>query len=158
MSVVAPAPPIEARRVDWVSGASLMVRREVFETIGWLDEGYFMYYEEVDFCRRAALAGWTCWYVPTSRVVHLVGGASESGPGRAHRRRMPAYWFASRRRYFLTHKGKARTFLADLGWASGFLTFRLRQRLQKKADTDPPRFLWDFVSRNVRLWFRSGSS
>ena len=43
---------------DWVAGASLMIRREVFETIGLMDEGYFLYYEEVDFCRRAHRAGW----------------------------------------------------------------------------------------------------
>ena len=55
------APPVpqgaEPVRTDWVAGASMIVRREVFEAIGLLDDGYFMYFEEVDFCLRAARAG-----------------------------------------------------------------------------------------------------
>ena len=46
------------------------------DAVGLLDEGYFMYFEEVDFCLKAARAGWPCWYVPSSRVVHLVGQSS----------------------------------------------------------------------------------
>ena len=68
--------PEEPGPVDWVAGASMIIRRQVFESIGLLDEGYFMYFEEVDFCRRARRAGWPCWYAPSSRVVHLVGQSS----------------------------------------------------------------------------------
>jgi len=58
---VAPPTPGEPCRTDWLSGAGLLVRREVFDAIGLFDEGYFLYFEEVDFCRRAAAAGWPCW-------------------------------------------------------------------------------------------------
>ena len=77
------APPVssEACPSDWVAGASMIIRREVFDAIGWLDDRYFMYFEEVDFALRARRAGWPCWYVPSSRVVHLVGRSS--GDGRA---------------------------------------------------------------------------
>ncbi len=69
-------PPAEApRRVDWVSGASLLIRREVVEAVGGLDEGYFMYGEEVDWCWRARQAGWEVAIVPQARVIHL-GGAT----------------------------------------------------------------------------------
>ena len=61
---------------DWVSGACFAVRRQVFERIGLLDEGYFLYFEEVDFCRRARGAGWACWYVADARVVHHEGSAT----------------------------------------------------------------------------------
>lgn len=73
--VVAPPLPDESARFDWLSGASLMIRSSVFETTGLLDENYFLYYEEIDLCRRAAKQGWQCWYVPESRIVHLVGKA-----------------------------------------------------------------------------------
>src|SRR5690606_15010874 len=93
---------------------SLMARREVFEEVGLLDDGYFMYYEEVEFCRRAARAGWACWHVPASRVVQLVGQASGVVQGTPARR--PAYWFESRRRYFITQHGRGVAVLADLAW------------------------------------------
>jgi N-acetylglucosaminyl-diphospho-decaprenol L-rhamnosyltransferase len=81
-------------------------------------------------------------------VVHLVGQSSGLGgraPDDAARKRMPAYWFRSRRRYFLAHLGPSRAFLADLAWALGFLSFRVRQFVQRKPDVDPPMFLRDFV-------------
>ncbi len=143
-----PSAPEEARRVDWVAGASLMVRREVFDAIGTLDDGYFMYYEEVDFCLRAARAGWPCWYVPASRVVHLVGRASGVTDRGATRKRRPRYWFEARRRYFRSNLGAARALLADVGWAAGFATFRARQAIQRKADDDPDRYLRDFIRYN----------
>jgi N-acetylglucosaminyl-diphospho-decaprenol L-rhamnosyltransferase len=142
--VAAPPVPESPGPADWVSGACFLVRREVFQAIGLLDEGYFMYYEEVDFCRRARRAGWSCWYVPPARVVHLVGQSSGIGG----RKRLPTYWFRSRRRYFLVHHGPVSTLLADLAWTLGFATFRARQVVQRKPDDDPPRLLRDFIRYN----------
>jgi N-acetylglucosaminyl-diphospho-decaprenol L-rhamnosyltransferase len=137
------APPVcdKPGKTDWLCGACLMVRREVFDAVGLLDEGYFLYYEEVDFCRRAARAGWPCWYVPEARVVHRVGAST----GWTTNRRRPRYWFDSRRRYFRRHLGAAKTLLADALWATGYATFRLRRPLQGKPDTDPAHLLGDFV-------------
>ena len=87
-------PPAESPKpVDWVSGACLLVRREVVEAIGGLDEGYFMYGEEVDWCWRARRAGWQVAVVPQARVIHL---------GSATARRMDGM----RRRWL--YAGKAR--------------------------------------------------
>ena len=61
--------------VDFVLGAALMVRREAIESVGLLDEGYFMYAEEVDWCWRIQRAGWPFYCLPTARVIHH-GGAS----------------------------------------------------------------------------------
>src|SRR4051812_6019784 len=58
--IVAPPVPSEATITDWVAGASMIIRREVFEKIGLLDEKYFMYFEEVDFCLAAKRAGFEC--------------------------------------------------------------------------------------------------
>jgi N-acetylglucosaminyl-diphospho-decaprenol L-rhamnosyltransferase len=88
--IVAPAISDTTCPTDWVAGASMIIRREVVDTLGGLDEEYFMYYEEVDFIRKARAAGWTCWYVPSSRVVHLVGRASGVTDPRQRRRRRPA--------------------------------------------------------------------
>ncbi len=62
-------------RVDWVEGACLAVRRDVFEEVGGFDERYFMYCEELDLSRRMRDAGWRRVYVPAAEVVHG-GGAS----------------------------------------------------------------------------------
>ena len=56
--------------VEWVTGGCLLVRRDCFEQLEGMDESYFLYYEDVDFCRRAAQAGWSIWYEPALRVTH----------------------------------------------------------------------------------------
>jgi N-acetylglucosaminyl-diphospho-decaprenol L-rhamnosyltransferase len=146
--VLSPPAPRVASPCDWASGACLLIRRTVFETVGALDENYFMYFEEVDFCRRARQAGWTCWYVPEAQVVHLAGQSSGVTGRQTERRRRPRYWFEARRYYFLKHLGPLRTLLADLAWSLGFLSFRIRQRLQRKTDTMPAFLLRDFVHYN----------
>jgi len=145
----APPVPTEAGPCDWVAGASMIVRREVFERVGLMDEKYFMYFEEVDFCKQAGKAGWPCWYVPESRVVHLVGSVSQMSDQRKHRKRRPKYWFESRRRYFVKNHGWLYAALTDLAFVTGFAIWRLRRLLQRKADTDPPRFLLDSIEQSV---------
>jgi N-acetylglucosaminyl-diphospho-decaprenol L-rhamnosyltransferase len=147
--VVAPDVPQAACQMDWVSGASMIVRRKVFEDVGLLDERYFMYFEETDFCLRAKRAGWTCWYVPASRVVHLVGQCSGVTDKMQPPRRRPVYWFDSRRRYFVKNHGRAYALLADLAWAAGMSVYRVRRLVQRKPDTDPPKFLTDFLRRST---------
>lgn len=147
------APPISDQncQTDWVAGASMIVRREVFEAAGLMDEAYFMYYEEMDFCLQANKAGWSCWYVPESRVVHLVGQSSGVTDSKRAPRRLPQYWFDSRRRYFLKNYGWLYTAIADASWASGFALWRLRRLVQRKPDPDPPQALSDFLRNSVFL-------
>ncbi len=148
--VVAQAPQsVYPVKTDWVSGASMMIRGAVFDDVGLLDEKYFMYFEEVDFCLKARKEGWPCWYVPASRVVHLVGAASGISDNRRKARRRPAYWFESRRRFFLNHHGKRALFWADTLWILGYGLWRIRRRLQRKPDLDPPYFLKDFFFQSV---------
>jgi N-acetylglucosaminyl-diphospho-decaprenol L-rhamnosyltransferase len=156
--VLSPPAPRVASQCDWASGASLLIRRSVFEAIGLLDEEFFLYFEEVDFCKRAHNAGWACWYVPEAEVVHLAGQSSGITGQQSQRQRRPAYWFEARRHYFLKHLGPARTLLADMVWSLGLLSFRLRQRLQRKPDTLPQYVLRDFVRHNffwAKRWTRS---
>lgn len=60
----------ERTAVEWVTGGCLLVRRDCFEQLSGLDETFFLYYEDVDFCRRAADAGWGVWYDPRLEVTH----------------------------------------------------------------------------------------
>lgn len=144
------APPVsdEPCATDCVAGAGLMIRRAVFDSISLLDEEYFMYFEEVDFCRRASQAGWPCWYVPSAHVVHLVGQSSGVTDPRLSRQRRPRYWFQARRRYFLLHLGPVQTLVADLAWTVGFCSFRIRQCLRRKPDFEPQHLLRDFIAYN----------
>lgn len=70
--------------VDWVMGACLMVRRDIVDTVGLLDEDYFMYSEELDWCRRIKSAGWRVVYLPTAQVIHHEGKSSEQAVTARH--------------------------------------------------------------------------
>lgn len=134
-----------AHSCDWVSGASMMVRRQVLAEIGWMDEDFFLYFEEVDYCRRAQQAGWECWYVPDSRVVHLEGASTAIS---ASSKRRAGYWYDSRRRYFVKHYGLAGLLAADLFRAIGVFSFSLRKSLHLCANrnsNDPKWFLFDLL-------------
>jgi N-acetylglucosaminyl-diphospho-decaprenol L-rhamnosyltransferase len=147
--VVAPPVCAHACPTDWVAGASMIVRREVFDDIGALDEDYFLYFEEVDFTLKARDAGWTCWYVPQSRVVHLVGQASGVTDPRQCRRRRPDYWFESRRRYYVKNLGPVRSALADVAFATGRLAWKARRIVDRRSDDTPAKLLRDFARHSV---------
>jgi N-acetylglucosaminyl-diphospho-decaprenol L-rhamnosyltransferase len=150
---VVPPIPEGPGPIDWVAGASMIIRKQVFESIGLINEKYFMYFEEVDFCHRARRAGWPCWYVPSARVVHLVGRSSGVTDPRAAaaRNRRPGYWFLARRRYFLSHHGRVKTLLADLAWSLGHVSYRVRRFLLRKPSNEPRLILWDFIRFNFLL-------
>jgi GT2 family glycosyltransferase len=61
----------QPRRVPWLTGCCLLVRRDCFDDLGGFDDDFFLYYEDVDFCRRAAAAGWSAWYDPSLTLTHL---------------------------------------------------------------------------------------
>ncbi len=75
-------PHDEARNVDWLSGACLMLRRSALDQIGGLDERFHMYCEDVDLCLRLHQRGWRVCYLPTTRVVHAIGQSSNRAQGR----------------------------------------------------------------------------
>lgn len=145
-------PPIrdEAHECDWVSGASMLIRKEVIEQIGMMDDNYFLYFEEVDYCYRANKYGWKILYVPRSRVQHLEGAATGI---RDSARRRPAYWYDSRRRFFLKQYGVGGLCLADLFWMAGRLTFLLRVGLgltRRHNSADPYYYSFDLLWGDLR--------
>jgi GT2 family glycosyltransferase len=147
-SVCLPLPtPAEARQVDWVCGASMIIRRELIEEIGPLDEGLYTYFDDIDYCLNAKRAGWETWYVPEAGVFHLEG----SSTGVTHKvvKRRPPYWFQARRRFFLRNYGAFYTALVDAAFLFGFASWRLRRIIQRKPDTDPPHMLADSLRHSV---------
>jgi len=95
--------------VDYVEGAGLLVRRQALEDVGGLDEGYFMYAEEVDLCHAMREAGWQVWYQPAAKVIHLGGGSSQNRPAQRE-----ADLYRSRVRFFRKHYGKGAARLLKL--------------------------------------------
>lgn len=95
--------------VDYVEGACMLVRRQAFEEVGGLDEGYFMYAEEVDWCYEMKKAGWQVWYQPAAKILHVGGGSSQ------HRRpQREADLYRSRVRFFRKHYGDRAAWLLRL--------------------------------------------
>jgi N-acetylglucosaminyl-diphospho-decaprenol L-rhamnosyltransferase len=98
VKVDSPAPI--GQEVDWVVGAALMVRREVLAQVGGFDEGYFMYSEELDLCRRIKEAGWRIVYLPAAQIIHHEGKSSEQVVAARHIR-----FQTSKVRYFRKFHG-----------------------------------------------------
>jgi GT2 family glycosyltransferase len=86
----------QVQSVDWVSGACLLVRRQAFEEVGLLDEEYFLYGEEMDWCYRMKRHGWQVSHLPSARVIHLEGQSSKL----AGRKKM--IWLAQSHLRFMT--------------------------------------------------------
>lgn len=139
----------QPQAIDWLPGASMMIRREVFEAIGLMDEGYFLYYEETDFCLQANRAGWSCWYVPQSQVMHIAGQSTGVSDRNAAPQRLPQYVFDSRRRYFTKNHGFFYAVLTDLVWILAYTTWLMRRVIQRKPDPDPPYLLLDTLRNSV---------
>ncbi|MES1204665.1 MAG: glycosyltransferase family 2 protein [Pseudomonadota bacterium] len=139
--------PSRTTEVEWVSGTCMLVRRAVFDQIGHFDEGFFLYYEEVDFCHRARRAGWRSYCVPAATVTHL--GSVSTGFGDKSRP-MPRYWFESRHRYLLKHHGRKYTAWCDVCWTTGFIIGETKRALLRRPVANPQRMLRDFVGNSLR--------
>ncbi|NPD13866.1 glycosyltransferase family 2 protein [Xinfangfangia sp. D13-10-4-6] len=149
-SMVAMPPLASVTRVDWLAGASLMMRMDVLEEIGLFDERFFLYYEETDLCLRASRAGWPTDYVPESRVAHI--GSVSTGMGRWQR--IPGFWLDSRLHYFAKNHGRAYAAAATVFAALGGLIWRARLLVQRGRDRmDPPHYLRDLVAHDMRRGF-----
>ena len=144
--VVAPPVVDHAFETDWVSGASMIIRQEVLKEVGLLDEGYFTYFDDIDYCFNAQKHGWPTWYVPTSRVVHLVG--QSTGVTKTPKR-LPPYLFDARRRYFLKNHSPFYAALIDACMILGLSLWRLRVLLTGKEDTTAPHLLGDSIRHSV---------
>jgi N-acetylglucosaminyl-diphospho-decaprenol L-rhamnosyltransferase len=133
----------EGEEVDWLVGAALLTRRTVLDQVGGFDEGYFMYSEELDWCRRVKAAGWRVVYLPSARIVHYEGKSSEQAGVARHIR-----FQTSKVRYFRKFHGRpaaealrafllsafaAETVLEALKWLLGSKRALRRERMAAYA-------------------------
>ena len=148
---VVPLPiPTQSGPVDWLAGASVMMRQDMLDAVGLFDERYFLYFEETDLMLRAARMGWETHQVVESEVTHI-GSVST---GMKQWQRVPGYWFDSRWHYFAKNHGRVRAGLATLARLSGLSLHLLRMALARRKSPDPPYFFRDLVrhslSRSIR--------
>jgi GT2 family glycosyltransferase len=125
--------PTTAFEPDWVGFCAVLVRREVIEQVGLLDEQYFMYYEDVDYCLRVRSAGFGIRYCPDARVVHLLGGSSGITSQEAVEKRPARYWYEARARFFAKHYGRSGLLFANMAFSAGYALSRARGLLNKRA-------------------------
>jgi GT2 family glycosyltransferase len=119
-------------RVDWGSGAALLLSRRAYQSLGGLDERIFMYMEEVDWCRRARLAGLEVRFVPGARVVH-------TGQHAARQVREASYLHNLRSRvyYFRKHHGHGTAAVAKAILATSLLGKWLATRIGASHAGEP---------------------
>lgn len=90
----------EKTSVDWVSGAAMLVKKEVFMAVGGFDEQFFMYFEDMDLCRRVRTYGKKVLFLPQWEVIHY-GGKSQRD-----KQKQKKYFYTSQDRYFLKNQGR----------------------------------------------------
>ena len=123
----------DAMDIDWVSGACVMIRRSAFDAVGGMDEGFFLYWEDADFCRRLADAGWRTVYHPRVGATHTGGRSSRHASDLAQ-----AAFHRSAFRLFWKHATAAERMLAPIVFVAlrlrlAFVRHRARARQRAEA-------------------------
>ncbi len=127
---------------DWSSFACVLVKADVFKDIGLMDDGFFMYFEDVAFCFHAKKAGWKVLNAPNAHVVHLRGGSSPVKSQAKLRKRLPRYYYESRTRYFHQAYGQPGLLLANLLWTAGWVLSSIRGLLSSFYQSDVSEHQW----------------
>lgn len=142
--IIISPPPEEITKVGWVSGASMMTSRPALEKAGIFDEDFFLYFEEVDLCKRITDHGFGINYLPDASVIHIGGAATGV---QQENSRLPNYWHHSRRRYYRKYFGTIGLFIHNLITLTlgpiGFLYKKLRGRQDIR-----PHYLRDILKYN----------
>jgi GT2 family glycosyltransferase len=138
------APSHPKGKVDWVSGASVMARKEALEDVGFFDVGFFLYFEEVDLMRQASLKGWETWHVPSAKIIHVEGVATGVKSGEEVRRRKPAYWYHSWQYYHWKNNGTFGAIVAGIGYLIGMTGQNIIVTLRGHQSHSPLNGISDF--------------
>ncbi len=147
--VVAVTMPRVLQRIDWVAGASMLVRGQLVQRLRGFDEGYFLYYEETDLCLRAHRLGFSTWYVPESKVMHIAGQSTGVTVRDASPQRLPAYWFESRRRFYLVNHGVLYAAAADIAAFLGHAIGRVKRALIRGGKPGVPHVVADLARHSI---------
>lgn len=141
-------PDPDPAQIDWASFACILLRGDMVRALGAMDEGYFLYFEDAEYCLRAQRAGWRIAYARDAVAVHFRGG---SGPVKARmkqRAALPGYYYRSRARFLYQAHGHLGLLLANLGWHLG-LAIRHGGVVLGKRVHPMPKLEW----RNIWLNF-----
>lgn len=130
---------------QWTSFACVLIKSEVFDEIGLLDDDFFMYFEDVEFSYRAIQAGWKILNIPQAHVVHLRGGSSPLKSQAKLRKRLPRYFYESRSRYFYLLYGYRGLLAANLFWLLGAIIASLRAILSQKYQSNIAEKQWQDI-------------
>ena len=104
--------------IDWVSFACVLLRGRMVEEIGLMDDGYFLYFEDAEYCLRAKRAGWSI-VQSDARAVHFRGGSGPVKKLQSEKKRMPKYYYASRTRFLYQAYGRVGLLAANVLWLVG---------------------------------------
>jgi N-acetylglucosaminyl-diphospho-decaprenol L-rhamnosyltransferase len=138
----------EPFEVGWVQACCLITRREVYERIGGLDEGFFLFAEDPDFCDRAAKAGWKTYFVPDVQITHFESSVVSHYPERKIRN-----YHISPLHYFRKRKQAGQVILLKLGFTFELLlkmVIRMLQRLGGERGGTAPHIYWTILSEVLR--------
>lgn len=156
-AVPLPLPPEQAA-IEWMSFACILLRREMVNEIGLMDEDYFLYFEDAEYGLRARRAQWGARYVRQARAVHFRGGSGPVKALEAAKKRLPRYYWQSRSRFFRQAHGPLGPLAANMCWIIGRVIAWLRVFVGKpvpKAHDREWRDIWtDFLSPLSVDWKR----
>lgn len=125
----------QSSAAQWVCFAAVLIRKSVFDKIGLLDEKYFLYYEDVDFCKRASEANIGIDVCINAQIVHFISGTTSVYNTEVKRlKRRPAFYYQARNRYYSKHfHGFLGTFSANFFWSLGRIV-RILLKLNKNKN------------------------
>lgn len=143
--IVAIPQPERTMLVEWTAAVSMILRGSMLKKIGLFDEEFFLYFEETDLCRRAAVAGYPTYYVRDSVVTHI--GSASTGM-KDLSKPMPLYWFEARSHYIRKHHGDSYLMGANVAWITGRTLRAVRRAIERRPDPTRPRLTRDFITFN----------
>jgi GT2 family glycosyltransferase len=138
----------KSQDVDWINGACLMARRNLLRSCGGLDEGYFMYFEDVDLCRTLHRRGYRVRHLADADIVHLIGRSGERD-----RTRLNLVWDLSRIHYVERHFPPLKRFIMKI-WITVSAVVRLLLGPRVAGQRPSAAALWSVMRR---LWLWDGS-
>ncbi len=106
---------------DWVSGAGFFFSRSVFDKVGFLDEEYFLYYEEIDYMSHAKRQGIKIFSVPESKIVHVSGVSTQIIGNKTKNKSIPTYWYNSWHRFYFKNYSRMYAICCGIAWIKGRL-------------------------------------
>ncbi len=106
-------------QIEWASFACILVNAQMYQEIGPMDEGFFLYFEDAEYCLRGRRAGWHVHHCPEARAVHFRGGSGPVKKMLIERKRLPAYFYSSRTRFMYLAYGRFGLWRANILWLFG---------------------------------------